>query len=122
MLVCLIWAFSELWTLGLEQSKAKGDEACKEEQSEEDSTAKDILIKRKVPAVILGQAISVVGGYSEKPSATEPPAAPKRLPEPILPSAPTKWVLALHSDSIEGEISLVTPHDSGSLQVDGGKR
>ncbi|XP_023806986.1 symplekin [Oryzias latipes] len=75
---------------GLEQSKAKGDEACKEEQSEEDSTAKDILIKRKVPAVILGQAISVVGGYSEKPSATEPPAAPKRLPEPILPSAPTK--------------------------------
>uniref|UniRef100_A0A8C7Y3D2 Symplekin n=1 Tax=Oryzias sinensis TaxID=183150 RepID=A0A8C7Y3D2_9TELE len=54
------------------------------------STAKDILIKRKVPAVILGQAISVVGGYSEKPSATEPPAAPKRLPEPILPSAPTK--------------------------------
>uniref|UniRef100_A0A3P9IYH5 Symplekin n=1 Tax=Oryzias latipes TaxID=8090 RepID=A0A3P9IYH5_ORYLA len=75
---------------GLEQSKAKGDEACKEEQNEEDSTAKDILIKRKVPAVILGQAISVVGGYSEKPSATEPPAAPKRLPEPILPSAPTK--------------------------------
>uniref|UniRef100_A0A8C7Y5C3 Symplekin n=1 Tax=Oryzias sinensis TaxID=183150 RepID=A0A8C7Y5C3_9TELE len=64
--------------------------ACKEEQNEEDSTAKDILIKRKVPAVILGQAISVVGGYSEKPSATEPPAAPKRLPEPILPSAPTK--------------------------------
>ncbi|RVE58480.1 hypothetical protein OJAV_G00209660 [Oryzias javanicus] len=75
---------------GLEQSKAKEDEALKEEQNKEDSDGKDILIKRKVPPVMLGQAISVVGGYSEKPSTTEAPAAPKRLPEPILPSAQTK--------------------------------
>ncbi|XP_024142159.1 symplekin [Oryzias melastigma] len=75
---------------GLEQSKAKEDEALKEEQNKEDSDGKDILIKRKAPPVMLGQAISVVGGYPEKPSTAEAPAAPKRLPEPILPSAQTK--------------------------------
>ncbi|XP_042281920.1 symplekin [Thunnus maccoyii] len=75
---------------GLEQSKAKEDDAGKEEGSEEDSSAKDLLIKRKVPAVMMGQAISVVGGYAKKTPTAEAPTAVKRLPEPILPSAQTK--------------------------------
>ncbi|KAK2839461.1 hypothetical protein Q5P01_013201 [Channa striata] len=75
---------------GLEQCKAREDEAIKEEENEEDSVAKDLLIKRKVPAVMLGQAISVVGGYAEKPPSPETPTAVKRLPEPILPTAQTK--------------------------------
>ncbi|KAF6738710.1 Symplekin [Oryzias melastigma] len=62
---------------GLEQSKAKEDEALKEEQNKEDSDGKDILIKRKAPPVMLGQAISVVGGYPEKPSTAEAPACTK---------------------------------------------
>ncbi|XP_038135078.1 symplekin [Cyprinodon tularosa] len=74
---------------GLEQCKAREEEADKEEQTEDGSAAKDVLIKRKLSSVVLGQAISVVGGYPEKPPPSEAPAA-KRLPEPILPSAQTK--------------------------------
>ncbi|XP_075886675.1 symplekin [Nelusetta ayraudi] len=72
---------------GLEQSKARGDEADKDADNDDGSGAKDQLIKRKFPAM-LGQAISVVGGYTEK----TPEAAPaiKKLPEPILPVAQTK--------------------------------
>ncbi|MEQ2212859.1 hypothetical protein XENOCAPTIV_006047 [Xenoophorus captivus] len=73
----------------LEQSKAREDEGGKEDQTEDDSAAKDVLIKRKLSTVMMGQAISVVGGYTEKPPTTEAPAV-KRLPEPILPSAQTK--------------------------------
>lgn len=38
---------------------------------------------------MMGQAISVVGGYTEKAEETAP-AAVKRLPEPILPTTQTK--------------------------------
>lgn len=75
---------------GLEQCKAREDEAGKEDGTGEDSGGKDLLIKRKLPAVMVGQAISVVGGYAEKPTTDAPAAAVKRLPEPILPSAQTK--------------------------------
>lgn len=71
---------------GLEQSKARGDEADKDADMDDGSGAKDQLIRRKFPAM-LGQAISVVGGYPEK--ASEAPAT-KKLPEPILPAAQTK--------------------------------
>lgn len=71
---------------GLEQCKARQDDAGKEEDNEEDSGTRDQLIKRKVPAVMMGQAISVVGGYSEKAQS----ATVKRLPEPILPTVQTK--------------------------------
>lgn len=74
---------------GLEQCKARGDDAVKEEGAEEESGVKDQLIKRKFPAVMVGQAISVVGGYTEKAEEMAP-AAIKRLPEPILPTAQTK--------------------------------
>uniref|UniRef100_A0A665WJD4 Symplekin n=1 Tax=Echeneis naucrates TaxID=173247 RepID=A0A665WJD4_ECHNA len=74
---------------GLEQCKAREDDAGKEEGNE-DSGAKDLLIKRKVPAMMVGQAISVVGGYTEKAPTSEVPTAVKRLPEPILPTAQTK--------------------------------
>lgn len=85
-----------LYILGLEQCKAKEDETGKGElnDDDDDGAAKDILIKRKVPPVMMGQAISVVGGYAEKPP-TEAPTTVKRLPEPILPSSQTKWVLTL---------------------------
>ncbi|XP_072252644.1 symplekin [Leuresthes tenuis] len=75
---------------GLEQCKAREDETGKEEHNEDDSASKDILIKRKVPAVMVGQAISVVGGYTEKPATTEAPSTVKRLPEPIIPTTQTK--------------------------------
>uniref|UniRef100_A0A665WJP3 Symplekin n=1 Tax=Echeneis naucrates TaxID=173247 RepID=A0A665WJP3_ECHNA len=68
---------------------AREDDAGKEEGNE-DSGAKDLLIKRKVPAMMVGQAISVVGGYTEKAPTSEVPTAVKRLPEPILPTAQTK--------------------------------
>lgn len=74
---------------GLEQCKARGEGAVKEE-NDDDAASKDLLIKRKVPAVMVGQAISVVGGYAEKASPEVPAAVVKRLPEPILPSAQTK--------------------------------
>lgn len=72
---------------GLEQCKAKEEDTVKVIEGE--SGAKDLLIKRKVPAVMVGQAISVVGGY-EKEKSPEAPAAVKRLPEPIIPTAQTK--------------------------------
>uniref|UniRef100_A0A8C2XJN4 Symplekin scaffold protein n=1 Tax=Cyclopterus lumpus TaxID=8103 RepID=A0A8C2XJN4_CYCLU len=76
---------------GLEQCKAREDDAVKSEGNDEDSVAKDLFIKRKVPAMV-GQAISVVGGYEKEK--TPPPEAPapvvKRLPEPILPTGQTK--------------------------------
>ncbi|KAM6978803.1 symplekin isoform 1-T2 [Tautogolabrus adspersus] len=75
---------------GLEQCKAREDEAGKGEGNDDDSAGKDLLIKRKNPAVMMGQAISVVGGYQEKVASTEAPATVKRLPEPILPTAQTK--------------------------------
>lgn len=74
---------------GLEQCKAREEDVSKEEGMEEESGGKDLLIKRKVPAVMVGQAISVVGGYTEKAQDTEVQAL-KRLPEPILPITQTK--------------------------------
>lgn len=74
---------------GLEQCKARENDAGREEGNEDDSGSKDQLIKRKFPAVMVGQAISVVGGYTEKAEETAPAAA-KRLPEPILPTTQTK--------------------------------
>ncbi|XP_008293304.1 symplekin [Stegastes partitus] len=75
---------------GLEQCKAREDDLGKDDDNEDESIAKDFLIKRKVPGMMVGQAISVVGGYAEKSAAAEAPATVKRLPEPILPSAQTK--------------------------------
>lgn len=75
---------------GLEQCKAREDDAGKDEGNEEDSGTKDLLIKRKVPAMMVGQAISVVGGYAEKVPSPEAPTTVKRLPEPILPTTQTK--------------------------------
>lgn len=72
---------------GLEQSKAREDEADKDMDNEDSSSAKDQLIRRKFPAM-LGQAISVVGGYKDKASEATP--AIRKLPEPILPVAQTK--------------------------------
>nr|XP_057938563.1 symplekin [Doryrhamphus excisus] len=73
---------------GLEQCKARESDAGKGDTNEDGSGTKDMLIKRKVP-VIVGQAISVVGDYTDKEKASNPTAV-KRLPEPILPSAQTK--------------------------------
>lgn len=71
---------------GLEECKARESEAGKEGANEDDVGGSDSLIKRKV---MVGQAISVVGGYPEKEKAPSLVAV-KRLPEPILPSAQTK--------------------------------
>ncbi|XP_062287586.1 symplekin [Scomber scombrus] len=74
---------------GLKQSKEKGDDAGKDEGADEDAGGKDLLIKRKVPAM-MGQAISVVGGYAKQAPSTEAPTAVKRVPEPIIPTVQTK--------------------------------
>lgn len=84
---------------GLEQCKAREEDAGKEAAEGEAAaealnTSKDLLIKRRVSSVSMGQAISVVGGYgvkSQPEDADEPQVAlVKRLPEPILPSTQTK--------------------------------
>ncbi|XP_072530867.1 symplekin [Salminus brasiliensis] len=75
---------------GVEQCRARGEEG-KEgegEASMEESSSKDPIIIRKVSAVSLGQAISVVGAYKSQ-AAEETPQA-KKLPEPILPSTQSK--------------------------------
>ncbi|XP_041966836.1 symplekin isoform X1 [Alosa sapidissima] len=81
---------------GVEQLKARAEDPGKESgsgegPSEELAGGKDLIIKRKVSAVSLGQAISVVGGSSGKsvPQSDEVPQA-KKMPEPIVPSAQTK--------------------------------
>ncbi|XP_033990524.1 symplekin [Trematomus bernacchii] len=73
---------------GLEQCKAREDDAGKD--NEDEAGSKDLLIKRKLPAVMVGQAISVVGGYEKEKVPAEAPATVKRLPEPIVPTAQTK--------------------------------
>ncbi|KAM8855553.1 symplekin [Spinachia spinachia] len=76
---------------GLEKCKAREDGAVKGEINEEDALAKDLFIKRKVPAMMVGRAISVVGGYEkERSPPPEVPAVVKRLPEPILPTGQAK--------------------------------
>uniref|UniRef100_A0AAQ4R1J0 Symplekin n=1 Tax=Gasterosteus aculeatus aculeatus TaxID=481459 RepID=A0AAQ4R1J0_GASAC len=73
------------------QMTAAGIGPVKSELNEEDTLAKDPFIKRKVPPVMVGRAISVVGGYEkEKSPPPEVPAVVKRLPEPILPTGQTK--------------------------------
>lgn len=75
---------------GLEQCKAREEEG-KEGEADAavaESSSKDPIIIRKVSAVSLGQAISVVGAY--KSEATEETPQAKKLPEPILPSTQPK--------------------------------
>ncbi|XP_026778272.3 symplekin [Pangasianodon hypophthalmus] len=75
---------------GLEQCKAR-DEEGKEVEADAavaETSSKDPIIIRKVSAVSLGQAISVVGAY--KSEATEETPQAKKLPEPILPSTQPK--------------------------------
>ncbi|XP_017296283.1 symplekin [Kryptolebias marmoratus] len=102
---------------GLERCKAREDEAGKEGQAEDESSFKDCLIKRKVPAVMVGQAISVVGGYSEKPAAPEAPSAAKRLPEPILPSAQTKMAGAGGRKKVFRLADVVQPFSDSQIEV-----
>uniref|UniRef100_A0A3B3TBW6 Symplekin scaffold protein n=1 Tax=Paramormyrops kingsleyae TaxID=1676925 RepID=A0A3B3TBW6_9TELE len=73
-------------------SQCQEPKDCEEGGPESSSSARDLLIKRKVSAVSLGQAISVLGAYGGKnqPSDVEEAPQVKRLPEPILPSTQTK--------------------------------
>ncbi|MBN3313005.1 SYMPK protein, partial [Atractosteus spatula] len=84
---------------GVEQMKTREEDSGKECAAEgemgAESRADSVLIKRRVSAVSLGQAISVLGGYQAGKSQAadeEGAGAPqaKRLPEPILPSAQAK--------------------------------
>lgn len=101
---------------GLEQSKAREGDAGKEEGGSDDAPEKDMLIKRKVPAVMVGQAISVVGGYAEKGPTTEAPAAVKRLPEPILPSAQTKMAGASGRKKVFKLSDVVQPLSEAQIE------
>ncbi|XP_070832200.1 symplekin [Chaetodon trifascialis] len=97
---------------GLEQCKARQDDAGKEEDNEEDSGTRDQLIKRKVPAVMMGQAISVVGGYSEKSQS----ATVKRLPEPILPTVQTKMAGASGRKKVFRLSDVVQPLSDSQIE------
>ncbi|XP_051538345.1 symplekin-like isoform X1 [Myxocyprinus asiaticus] len=72
---------------GLELFKAR-EEVKEEEGGVGESSSKDPLIIRKLSAVSLGQAISVVGAY--KIPVTEEIPQIKKLPEPILPTTQLK--------------------------------
>lgn len=76
---------------GLEQCKARDEEGKEGDANAAvaETSSKDPLIIRKVSAVSLGQAISVVGSY--KTEATEELPQAKKLPEPILPSTQPKY-------------------------------
>ncbi|XP_073329198.1 symplekin [Pagrus major] len=100
---------------GLEQCKAREDDAGKEEGSEDGSGAKDQLIKRKFPAVMVGQAISVLGGYTEKTPAEAAPAV-KRLPEPILPTTQTKMAGASGRKKVFRLSDVVQPLSEGQIE------
>lgn len=76
---------------GLELCKARGEEVKEEEGGGGESSSKDPLIIRKLSAVSLGQAISVVGAVAAyKSPITEETPQIKKLPEPILPTTQTK--------------------------------
>lgn len=94
---------------GLEQSKAK-DEAAKEDGTE-DGAVKDLLIKRKVPAM-MGQAISVLGGYEKAPEAP----VVKRLPEPIVPTAQTKMTGASGRKKVFRLSDVIQPLTDGQIE------
>lgn len=64
-----------------------------------ESSSKDPIIIRKVSAVSLGQAISVVGAY--KSEATEETPQAKKLPEPILPSTQPKYNPYIKTQSLK---------------------
>lgn len=100
---------------GLEQCKAREDDAGKEEGSEDGPGAKDQLIKRKFPAVMVGQAISVVGGYTEKTPAEAAPAV-KRLPEPILPTTQTKMAGASGRKKVFRLSDVVQPLSEAQIE------
>ncbi|XP_077473907.1 symplekin [Stigmatopora argus] len=72
---------------GLEECKARENDAGNADPDDDGTGSKDQLIKRKVP-LLVGQAISVLGyPEKEKPRVT---GVVKRLPEPIIPSMQTK--------------------------------
>uniref|UniRef100_A0A672F706 Symplekin n=1 Tax=Salarias fasciatus TaxID=181472 RepID=A0A672F706_SALFA len=100
---------------GLEQCKAKEDNAGKEDDADDDSGTKDLLIKRKMPALVFGQAISVLGGYSGNTPATETPTT-KRLPEPILPSAQTKMTGASGRKKVFRLADVIQPLSEAQIE------
>uniref|UniRef100_A0A8C1XHT3 Symplekin n=1 Tax=Cyprinus carpio TaxID=7962 RepID=A0A8C1XHT3_CYPCA len=77
---------------GLELCKARDEEVKEEDGGVGESSSKDPLIIRKLSAVSLGQAISVVGAQQAayKSPVTEEAPQIKKLPEPILPTTQPK--------------------------------
>ncbi|XP_026109059.1 symplekin [Carassius auratus] len=76
---------------GLELCKARDEEVKGEDGGAAESSSKDPLIIRKLSAVSLGQAISVLGAQAAyKSPITEEAPQIKKLPEPILPSTQPK--------------------------------
>uniref|UniRef100_A0A672FC54 Symplekin n=1 Tax=Salarias fasciatus TaxID=181472 RepID=A0A672FC54_SALFA len=86
-----------------------------EDDADDDSGTKDLLIKRKMPALVFGQAISVLGGYSGNTPATETPTT-KRLPEPILPSAQTKMTGASGRKKVFRLADVIQPLSEAQIE------
>uniref|UniRef100_A0A1A7XW59 Symplekin n=1 Tax=Iconisemion striatum TaxID=60296 RepID=A0A1A7XW59_9TELE len=98
---------------GLEQCKSREDDEGIDEQ--EDFDSKDHPVKRKGLAVMVGQAISVVGSYTGKPLIEAP--AVKKLPEPILPSTQTKTSGASGRKKVFRLSDVVQPFSDSQIEV-----
>ncbi|XP_030648668.1 symplekin [Chanos chanos] len=104
---------------GLEQCKAR-DEEVKEREGEGaadvSSSSKDPLIIRRMSGY--GQAISVLGSHTGKSQTPPEPEAPqpKRLPEPILPTAKPKAPGASGRKKVFRLADVVQPLSSTQLE------
>ncbi|KAG1957512.1 symplekin isoform X2 [Pimephales promelas] len=101
---------------GLEQCKARDEEA-KEEDGATESSSKDPLIIRKLSAVSLGQAISVLGsGAAYKSPVTEEAPQIKKLPEPILPTSQPKALGASGRKKVFKLADVVQPFSAAQIE------
>lgn len=101
---------------GLELCKAR-DEEMKEEEGAAESSSKDPLIIRKLSAVSLGQAISVVGAVAAyKSPVTEEAPQIKKLPEPILPTSQPKAFGASGRKKVFKLADVVQPFSAAQIE------
>ncbi|XP_048045574.1 symplekin isoform X1 [Megalobrama amblycephala] len=102
---------------GLEMCKARDEEVKEEEGGAAESSSKDPLIIRKLSAVSLGQAISVVGAVAayKSPIAEEAPQI-KKLPEPILPTTQAKALGASGRKKVFKLADVVQPFSEAQIE------
>ncbi|KAK7173913.1 hypothetical protein R3I93_003671 [Phoxinus phoxinus] len=102
---------------GLELCKARDEEVKEEEGGAAESSSKDPLIIRKMSAVSLGQAISVLGSVAAyKSPVTEEAPQIKKLPEPILPTSQPKAFGASGRKKVFKLADVVQPFSAAQIE------